>query len=306
MTDFNILQRPLNTLKMAGFLKLDNSNRRWKKKLGQFFFIFTHIVFLVFDFSHVTSTLTRSIRHLPEFMQRLLEDLTFNLFYFESLLILYNYNNIQSVMRFAEVHFSVANKQVIKRLDDKLNFIYNSFFVMLTFVFALSFLEPWVPIHQEETELLRYIYQRNRPERRLPTNFWIPFADDSESWTYEVMYTIEFYLIFLIIMLAVPMNNFIPMFITHAEGQYIILSEFVEKIGHVHRDKEGKPVMYTNMRKGTFRHCSDLIQGIERKSDGKWIETYERLYVKEVVQFHQMLLIFRKKVNMKADTTYIT
>ncbi|KAL1462901.1 hypothetical protein WDU94_014704 [Cyamophila willieti] len=71
-------------------------------------------------------------------------------------------------------------------------------FVLSAITLSFSIIETYFPVSKEEIELLRYIYKRSRPERRLQTNFWIPFLDDSESPTYEIIFYVEFYLILML------------------------------------------------------------------------------------------------------------
>ncbi|KAL1457063.1 hypothetical protein WDU94_001736 [Cyamophila willieti] len=107
--------------------------------------------------------------------------------------------------------FSQANRAVVQAAVWNECGYFCAVVVIGTFTVCGSIIETYFSVSKEEIEHLRYIYKRSHPERRLQTNFWVPFVDDSESYYYEVIFHVEFYLIFLFDQLC-SLNIFMKIF----------------------------------------------------------------------------------------------
>ncbi|KAL1454362.1 hypothetical protein WDU94_010631 [Cyamophila willieti] len=163
--------------------------------------------------------------------------------------------------------------------------------VSASIILSCSIVETYFPVSDQEIELLRYIYKRARPERRLQTNFWIPFLDDSESPTYEIIFYFEFYLIILIILAATVSISGIPLLVIYLRGQYEILYHHVKLIGRTHKDQFGDVIYYTNFETGSF---------LKLKARSQWKvnqDVYNQYYCHQVIKFHQKLIGFQDKLH---------
>uniref|UniRef100_A0A8D9AD41 Odorant receptor n=1 Tax=Cacopsylla melanoneura TaxID=428564 RepID=A0A8D9AD41_9HEMI len=277
---------------VIGFLSRYEFKKKWQNQLMRIYCFVFNLIAVTALISHLLSTATRSIRYLPEFCQRLFEDLAFYLFWGECVFYKVTLNRFDKLMNFMHQHFSTANMQIVQSSHARAMFFLRLVFILTVASLSFSIIETYFPVSDEETELLRYIYKRARPERRLQTNFWIPFLDDSESPTYEIMFYLEFYLIFLIAVSSTVSFAAIPMLVTYMEGQYEILYLHVKMIGSVHRDHYGDVIYYTNFETGsTFK--------LNPRSDWKINQVvYDRYYCHQVIKFHRKLLRFQDKVSL--------
>lgn len=274
-------------------------NSKWLNKLKCSYFIFFHSIIIISLLSHLISTFTRSIRYLPEFFHAFCEDLVFNIFYFDCNLFLFNYNELQAMVRFMETSFCVANEGVVQKCSRRGKATLITFLIIGAVAVSGSILETISPVSEKEVELIRFIYQRKHPERRLQTNFYVPCIDDSESWYFEAIYTTQLYLIALMIIAVAIATSLIPTLVIHIEGQYSILCDYVAMIGRVHIDHNGKRIIYTDIMK------NEVIRvGLQKKCpkesnfklDQKKEELYQQDYCRQIVKFHQMLIRFQEQV----------
>ncbi|KAI5695437.1 hypothetical protein M8J77_015338 [Diaphorina citri] len=299
VTYSHLMQVPLKYLNIVGVLNNVPQKSEFRRVLAQMNFIFVHVVCWVSSVNHFMATVTRSVRYMPEFFQRLLEDLTINLFLGTSLICCYHNEHVQFIIKFMENYFSVADEQVIKACNRSTKILLIVFTTFGTVVFTLPVFETFLPISEQEKDLIACIYKRSHPERRFAVNLWVPFIDDSESWYYECIFMFEIYQIYLLLMVAVPATTIIPMFITYTEGQYVILSDFVEKIGQTHTDKIGRRIFYTSLRKGEWVYVSSLVSKRNKKQQLKrLLESYEKEYCRQVIKFHHMLLKFQYELHI--------
>uniref|UniRef100_A0A8D8W4G3 Uncharacterized protein n=1 Tax=Cacopsylla melanoneura TaxID=428564 RepID=A0A8D8W4G3_9HEMI len=65
--------------------------RAWQNRMARFYCHFYTVTSVVALLAHILGTTTRAVRELPEFLQRLLEDLAFTLFLVDCLLFKYNF-----------------------------------------------------------------------------------------------------------------------------------------------------------------------------------------------------------------------
>lgn len=137
-------------------------------------------------------------------------------------------------------------------------------------------------------------------------NVWIPFVDLTQSGLFQVAFAWQ---VFSIVYLATVVDSFIavlPMFIAHIEGQYAVLSKHVMQIGRSHRDMMGNPEFYDDVERNqtkvvpipTTSVQSDRETQIQMKK--KEMEDnfrFERLYVRQLIKFHQKIYNFELEVS---------
>lgn len=290
------IQRTLKFLQAVGLLNQSHYQSKWKARLWELYFQFTHIIFSIAIADHWVSTWVRSIGYLPEFFQRITEDFFFTLYYLQSMVIFTQYNSIQSLIKHMERNFSFANAQVVRRANRKANMIFYVFFFAMILAFTMAFLEPRFPLSAEETEMIRHTYNRKQPERRMPTNFWLPFVDDSDSYYFEFLFAMQIYLVILLLVAGCTVS-FMPMFIVYIESQYEILGEFIEKVGHIHTDGHNNLILYTCLRRGEFLYVSHLIPDMSTPELRTLYREYDAVYCRQIIRFHQMLVVFQRKVS---------
>ncbi|KAI5725880.1 hypothetical protein M8J77_021186 [Diaphorina citri] len=316
-----------------GYTNRHTSSRLHKVKT--IYSVCFHCLYITYLVSHFISTVTQSIRYLPEFLQRLVEDLAINSFYWECTFYLINYAEIQTLVHRMEKSFSTANQRTVESANRKATLTVVTFTILGTVALSGSILETYFPVSQQELDLLGYIYNRKFPQRRLVSTFWIPFIDESEACYYQVLYVVELYLLFYLLAMIVVSMSTIPLFIFYIESQYAILGEFIEKIGHIHRDAQGNRIVYTDIvRNESVRVCEDrlrkdfsedrlgkdfsedrfskdfnedgLSKGVfedkdfplrkDLKRKAKLEEIYQEDYCRQIVKFHQMIVGFQNQL----------
>ncbi|KAL1461521.1 hypothetical protein WDU94_013408 [Cyamophila willieti] len=55
-----------------------------------------------------------------------------------------------------------------------------------------------------EVKIRTDVYRTAHPERRLPYSFRIPFIDETKSWSYEILYGIELFIMFQLLTFVTP------------------------------------------------------------------------------------------------------
>lgn len=287
-------------LEIIGYLNEFRFKRNWLNLLKKIYFIWFHCIHTTALISQLISTCTRSIRYVPEFLSRLLESFALYLFYLECLFILFQFKQLQGLMKFIENSFSTADECVLKRCNQRARKMVTTFLILSAVGLSGSFLETYFPLSQKEMDLVRYVYKRKYPERRFQTNFWIPFVDDSEFWCYEIIIHFELYWTITTWLMALTSVCYIPMFANYIEGQYIILRKYIEKIGHIHRDKKGHRIFYTNIIKKKVMYVgadNELRHRFKFKSMQEIEDIYQQNYCRQIIQFHQMIIRFQEQAS---------
>uniref|UniRef100_A0A8D9BKN1 Uncharacterized protein n=1 Tax=Cacopsylla melanoneura TaxID=428564 RepID=A0A8D9BKN1_9HEMI len=204
----------------------------------------------------------------------------------------FNFKAFSDLMSFMERHFSSADQAIIVRSHAKARFLFRTLSAACTLTFVGALMEPFFPVSAEETQRLAYIYKRSRPERRLPTNFWIPFFDDSQSPTYEIVFAVEIYLICVEIVQNIISASVIPMLVSYMMGQYKIICKYAAMVGRTHRNSNGEVIYYTNIERNEF-----VIQ-TRRIRLRMCQDEYDQVFVGQLVRFHQKLIKFQKMVSL--------
>lgn len=263
----------------------------WKKKLYRVFVCMHFSMLCISSLMHLYSTVTRSTRYMPEFYQALFED-SFgisgvSIIAFMSL----SYDRFLPLLKFMEDSFSRADILVIRRCEQQSKAVYTSTAYVLAFIALSPIVECLLPLSDKELEIRRMVYQTKHPERRHPVNYKIPYVDESESWVYEflfVFYVSENAFFMYSISLVI---SILPVALLHVQGQYEILAGFIRKIGRKHTDLHGRAIFYTNIDSNDFQYVSK-----KKKYPMIVKQQYEQNYIKQIVMFHQKLLIFHEMV----------
>uniref|UniRef100_A0A8D9EZP2 Uncharacterized protein n=1 Tax=Cacopsylla melanoneura TaxID=428564 RepID=A0A8D9EZP2_9HEMI len=210
-------------------------------------------------------------------------------------------------------HFSRADKKVIRKCDRQAKQMWLTIWAVIVFATLGLVLEPVPPLPQNELDIRATIYGTEHPERRLPLTIKIPFADESESWTYGILYVFEFYILMVYYTIgASTAMSLLPVTLIHVRGQYEILSQYVALIGREHRNSLGQRIFYLNIEKNKFvvieKEKEDSLgfltpNQLKRRREKMRVEelrrqkVYEAFYLRQIMRFHQTLLTFQDEVN---------
>lgn len=219
-------------LRLTGFQEFYYKfQSEWKNKLMTVLFWTNNILGVFTLGSHIINTMTASTRYMPEFFQRLLEDVAFFEVYLEANLIRTNLKDLMQLLHHMETLFISQELEIVHKCHVKAKGIFFVAVAICGVCLMASVLETYFPVSQEELDLLAYIYDRKYPDNRLQTTFWIPGIDDSEPPYYQVIFVMEFYLIFMFFLMAILSVSLIPMLVTHIAGQYEILCKQIQGLG---------------------------------------------------------------------------
>lgn len=245
---------------------------------------------------HTFSTVTRSYRHVPEFCQVLLEDIVF---YMNLGMIIYFNAKVRAINNLleSEAHsFSRSNPKLLRRVQMQATAVFWIITCMFLSVIVGILLEINIPMSSEEFNVRRRIYGIKNPERRLPFTLRVPFLDESESWTYEAIFTVSTYFGVILLCESTLMVNLIPVATVHMQGQYQILCSYVRMMGKEHTDADGNSILYTNIEDDEYVPGSIVVGTNESTKLKQKQRKYEQNYLKQIVRFHQKLMVFQKKV----------
>ncbi|KAI5732757.1 hypothetical protein M8J76_013886 [Diaphorina citri] len=279
---------------------------RWKQVLHRVFCVICQVIGILSLISHILSTTTRSRRFLPEFLQRMLEDTCFISYSFEYLNCKYRMDEFLEIVTRMENTFSSVDKTIVKNCHRTEINIYLSFSSLLGLALLGSIIETYLPISNEELAILERVYRRKYPENRLETNFWVPF-DDSDPKYYHILFYFIIFLILRILVMSLCVA-FLPVLITQITGQYKILNLYIRNIG-ADLDDNGLRKYFTNIERGEFIYADVSKKSKNIPHNNSPQETiksnvvklkrqvlYEKLYVRQIIRFHQRIIHFEERV----------
>uniref|UniRef100_A0A8D8Y3R8 Uncharacterized protein n=1 Tax=Cacopsylla melanoneura TaxID=428564 RepID=A0A8D8Y3R8_9HEMI len=272
----------------------------WKAVLWQLFGYFQHFFVILFMISNLAST-CRSIRHVPEFCQRLFESCIILMGFICTQIAYHRYEDIKSIVHFMETSLSNANKEIANKYKKKANITLFAFLLTLVFASAANLSDKLHPLSEKDIAELKIIYGTQNPERRHYVNVWIPYVDETLSWHYAVIHALECWPILIAGASFYTIGVLILTTITVLEGQYTILRTYVKKIGQQHTDIQGNTVYYTNIERNKYivepinKRTSSVKAKLQQREYQRQL-VYEKLYFRQVLKFHQKLVILQTKV----------
>uniref|UniRef100_A0A8D8LUN5 Odorant receptor n=1 Tax=Cacopsylla melanoneura TaxID=428564 RepID=A0A8D8LUN5_9HEMI len=295
-------------LKQIGLVDFHVKHNRedWKAVLWQLFGYFQHVLAVLFLVSNVSSTLCRSSRHVPEFCQRLFESCIILMGFICTQIAYHRYEDIKSIVHFMETSLSNANKEIANKYKKKANITLFAFLLTLVFASAAHLSDKLHPLSEKDIAELKIIYGTQNPERRHYVNVWIPYVDETLSWHYAVIHALEFWPTLIAGASFYTIGVLVLTTITVLEGQYTILRTYVKKLGRQHTDIQGNTVYYTNIERNKYivepinkRTSSVKDAALKAKLQQRDLQrhlVYEKLYFRQVLKFHQKLVILQTKV----------
>lgn len=138
-------------------MSLYELKKSWQNQCMRIYCFSFHVLAILALLSHFLSTTTRSIRYLPEFYERLMEDLVFLLVYIESFIFKLSLTSFQEIMSYMLAIFSCADGRIAFKCNAKAVSFFRLFIVFVTLALSGSIVETYVPISEEEKERLRYL-----------------------------------------------------------------------------------------------------------------------------------------------------
>lgn len=267
----------------------------------------SYYLLLIFKCLHLLNTLGRSIRYLSEFYEALAEDLVL-LFGFIGIWFFHCHKlQFESLKKTMETSFSKADVKLNKLCDRKAFYVFIFMRVSSSLVAAFKLLEKWFPLTEDELQKQEMIYHTKHPNRRLIMNLWIPFVDLTDSVIYPVAFVLHVYPILFLGTIFGSYLSILPMILTHIEGQYIILTTYMKKIGRKHKDMLENPVFYTDIESDRYVFAPKPIVNLQvdkrtqiliKRQEMKDKLRYERLYIRQLVKFHQKIYNFQMEVSI--------
>uniref|UniRef100_A0A8D8YVZ2 Odorant receptor n=1 Tax=Cacopsylla melanoneura TaxID=428564 RepID=A0A8D8YVZ2_9HEMI len=272
----------------------------WRGFLLQLFCYFNQFIAVLQVFLHLLNTVCRSFHYMPEFYQMLAEDSAMIFCYFKVYLLYHRYSEIKYLADFMENSFSNADESITNKFRVKANMTCLVYMMSVFSIWASLVFQFLLPITKEELANRSMVYKTKFPSRRTFTNLYIPYVDESELAPMIVLSIFEMYANFVLPLTGIAIVGLLPALIVHLEGQYKILSIRVENIGKIHTDRKGRLIHYTNIETNEVHilTTSDKSRRIylHKNTRIRIHQEYEQNYLKQIVQFHQKLLIFHDKV----------
>ncbi|KAL1451096.1 hypothetical protein WDU94_003389 [Cyamophila willieti] len=297
-TNFNsavIIRRTLDTMESLGFFNLqDRSNKKRRILQTMYVFTFNFIMGLILGL-HLLSTFTRSIRSTLEFLHTILDDVFLIQFLFVINYTRVRYYKLETIVTFMETSFSKVDTQVIRKYEKLNRTIIIIFSVVATCQTLVLLTELKQPMSNKDVEMERQIYQTKNPERKHPFRVLVPFVDETQSWTYEIVLLFQLYSIFVLYILRI-MGFFYPIIILALHGQYMILCNHIKKIGN-NLETDNFESFEHKMESASCSRMNEKNLFVKRK------EEYERYCIKEIVKFHYKLMTFTDELTDMFSTS---
>lgn len=281
----------LNCLKIIGFINLNDFKHTWQNQLMKVYCFLFHCFYMTMLSAHLIGIITRSFQYLPEFYDRLLDNVTMSWIYIECWTFRVNMKSFENLMDYMTNNFSAADESLSLESHKSAIFFFRFLVVFGLLALVTVVVETQSSLSSAETVRLGEIYKRSRPERRLPTIYWIPFVDDSESPAYEILFVTIVYIVFNILMMGLVCTSVIPMIVKYQIGQYDILCKYLEMLGHTHLSPEGDRIYYTNIETNSYVRSDVAVQLEEQVVD------YDRYFCRQLILFHHKLIDFQTRVS---------
>ncbi|KAI5695694.1 hypothetical protein M8J75_002000 [Diaphorina citri] len=275
----------------------------WSNKYQCLYILFQYSTISFYLICHAWSTFTRAIRYLPEFIQTFFEDVTTNMIVFEIICFNFKFENIMELANLMENAFCSVNSKVTRKVQLKSKKLLLLIFLGISFSVIGLVMQTMVPLTAKELEIQTDVYRTKHPERILMSNVRVPLIDETESWYYEAIMVMEIYLGLAYIVGVTLVVTLIPNVVIFMEGQYTILCEHVLNLGTQLRDIHGHRFFYTNLEKSEIECLFSILEDRKKRpfkpARVKMIEQkYEQLYLRQIICFHQKLLLFQEKVQI--------
>ncbi|KAI5741955.1 hypothetical protein M8J77_001491 [Diaphorina citri] len=315
-----------------GIVNFNQKDQQWKNNVQQVYCYFQHLLLLGFSMAHFLSTSTRSIHCLPELMQCLIEDVWSFGMHFQVCVLVWKRKEFAELMNSIEHSFSKVDRKVVHKDEQMVKTIVRTCFAIVGFTLIFTIVEAFYPLPENE---IRYWYNTKRPERKLPYNMKIPFIDETEHWNYKVCFVYQVYIMLIWLMMSSVTLTLVPIMSTYLIGQYTILSKYVEQLGAHHYGSNGQEIFYINIETNEyyeyynktevtqmnenpkinyshiqcFRRKNSKIEpqpnfesigtagtGTSQFSVQNSRGNYQKKYLRQIIKFHQKLVIFQKKM----------
>lgn len=145
-----------NVMEKLGYGHFQHHKLASRDKLQQVYCYLQYFIFIFFVSIHFLSTVTRSIRYLPEFFQNILEDAIFIKNIQGALVLFYHSKEVNNMVKFMETSFSKAIPKIAQQHKRKAYVIYCVYMFIVIGVFVTNALERYLPLSEEELET-RYV-----------------------------------------------------------------------------------------------------------------------------------------------------
>lgn len=284
-------------LEKLGYVKSHKSELKvwWKARLHDIFMFVQTCVICYTASYHLFITLTRATQYRPEFVESIFEDAFFSTGVIVVMYMRWNYDEILELINFMERDFSKADANIIRNNEQRCKVLFISILFLNISGAFLNTLESLLPLSEKEFEIRKMIYGKKNPQWRLPYHLIYLGVDESEPAAFPVCFSISLYVMALFIAILTVISNFKPITLLHLQAQYEILANYVQKIGIKHKDSKDKDIFYINIEIPEICYVDFNDKGWNKRFM-RWSEIYEQNYTKQIVCYHQKLVIFQEKV----------
>lgn len=290
-------------LEAFAMIDYEKSEPAWKHKAQLIHVYIFNTLSVIILSAHLFSTVTRSIRYIPEFCQVLFEDAVIITAFYIRLTFRARRKQLKFLVDYMEHSFSTADQRIIDKCHQKQFTTDLVFVTIMTTAFVSGSVEMF-HVSEVEYAIRQNVYQTKYPGRRLLYNLRFPFLDESEYWNFVILYAFEAFMTINFIMWTSLCISVTPSMAYHLRGQYEVIATHVEKIGTQHRDVEGNLIFYTNIRNNeytTFKQNRKMTcEGSSKMESKTGVQynkySYEREYLRQIIQFHKELVEFKTKV----------
>lgn len=240
------------------------NKKSYKYILFEIYATIVHWIMSLYLLLHLLSTLKRSSRNFSEFSQSVMEDLHFQLLY----IYFQFYRRNTVLMREVDTllkSFSTADKTIMEKCNLKAKKCSILTLTCMIMTFSGIILEKYFVLSNALSDMRKSVYEVDNPKRKLPIKFYIPFMNESQSYYYEILFTIEIYVVMILFNISTcVVGTLLPILIIHLEGQYNILCKYTEKIGKRHYDSNKYEIVYTNIENNEYVLIGSLKSRFKR------------------------------------------
>lgn len=286
--------------KFGFFYEKIEGTSNWKDWLHRAYQYFQIVLLLFAVLHHLEVTFVICSKNVPMFFESLFEDIFLIIGALSTIAV-----GVIKNERFLEIvnlseklsSNSKSHSKIMRKCEYYCKLFLVSLVVLTTSLMLLNLLETVLPLSEEDLEIRRVVYNTKYPERRLP--YHLPSFETDIILVFYATYAYSIYVGALFAWVIAIMSSFIPTILLQLLAQYEILALYTKKIGEKHTDATGDEIFYTNIETNEFVHVH-MDDGNGRKYDKYTLlrrrHFYEQQYIKQIVQYHQKLLIFQDKV----------
>lgn len=284
------IEKLLKTLESVGYINLGDFPTKRRQYIQTIYNVLQLASCFLFLCSQSFSTMTRSIRYMPEFFQRLTEivvsvEYVIVIFYLAS-----QPKRLNSLVKFERKVFIFSDDKIRQKCKKLGKSMYLTVFSIIAGAMIAIYLETFLYLPESELEIRSYVYRTEHPERTHSHEIRFPFIDETTSHVYTVTVAWLAFLDFTFVFGAIAIINLIPIASFNLRAQYEILAKYLSQIGYQQENDNENMVSCSKTGLNTNRNNSyENIAKLRAKRDQNLL--------KKIIKFHKQLIQFQVEVN---------